>query len=64
MLDCTFTLQDDLYRKILYLEILAKHFDMDPNFVGHVCHVLDDLFELLPPNRSRIVMVHEEVGEK
>ncbi len=50
------------YRRLVYLEHLADHFENELWYIQHLHSVLEGLLDGLPSAFSRAVMVQQEVG--
>jgi len=50
-----------LYRRIVYLDYLAKHFDYEIWYIKHCTEELREIRELLPRNRNKITAVRKEM---
>jgi hypothetical protein len=51
----------ELYRKIVYLDYLARHFDYEIWYIRHCTEELRAIRDLLPRNRNKITAVRKEM---
>ena len=54
--------QGEQYRRLVYLEYLAEHFENEVWYIQHLHSVIEGLLTGLPSVYSRAVMVQQEVN--
>jgi hypothetical protein len=51
----------EMYRRLMYLDYLARHFENDIWYVRHTTAILSSVQELLPVDQEKMVITKHEV---